>query len=157
MTATQKRICLIILTTACTLTWISPIKAQTVGAPHPHPAMCHEIMTDAPLPPFLKGLQLSDIQSDAIFGILHTQKPQLRQKLLQLDKGREQLHSLVISPNYSETEARKLAESISRILAEIELLHSRADHDIYALLSNQQREQANQVSLRGEKVRPHMI
>lgn len=97
---------------------------------------------EPPLPPYLHGLSLSDAQEDKIFDLLHAQAPQVRQLARSLRKSRTQLRELGFSEKYDETAARGLIDAATRAEAELTLLRTRADHEILALLSPEQRSQA---------------
>ena len=93
-------------------------------------------------PPFLRGIDLSDAQHDKIFSIMHQQEPSLREQAKAARKAHDALHKLASSGQYEEAKARTLADSGARAMAEIALLHARADQQIHALLTPEQRKQA---------------
>lgn len=97
---------------------------------------------EGPLPPFMHGLMLSEAQRDKIFDILHAQAPKLRQHHKALRKAREALRLLALSTRYDEAHARALAEDGAEAMAQIALLHAQADHELFALLTPEQRKQA---------------
>jgi len=94
------------------------------------------------LPPFLNGLELSDDQQDAVFGVLHGQAPDLRKALRAARKAHEQLHDLALSEKYDETAARALAEIAAKANAEALLLRAHSDRRILELLTPDQRRHA---------------
>lgn len=101
-----------------------------------------------PMPGFLQGLDLTDAQRDKIFAIGHEQAPQLREKFKVAHQAREELRTLVSSPQYDEPKAKALAEKEARSMAEIALLKARSDHAIYALLTQEQRKKAEELKAR---------
>lgn len=97
---------------------------------------------DGPLPPFLHGLDLSEAQRDAIFSILHAQAPLLRDKAKSLRKAGEALRTLPLSSQYDDAQAGVLAAALADDIAALSLLRALSEHQIYALLTPEQRKQA---------------
>jgi protein CpxP len=97
---------------------------------------------EAPPPPFLRGLALSDEQQDRVFAITHELAPQLRQLARSAHKAHEQLHELSLGESYDEAHARSLAESGAKAEAELALLRLHADRQILDVLTPEQRKQA---------------
>ena len=95
-----------------------------------------------PLPPYLRGLSLSDDQQDRIFSILHEQAPRMRLQVRAAHKAREQLRQLATAEKYDENQAKSLAEAGGKAESEIALMRAQADHDIAALLTPYQRNEA---------------
>src|SRR5271165_6217519 len=77
---------------------------------------------EAPLPPYLHGLTLSDEQQDKIFDLLHGQAPQVRRLVLTLHKSHSQLRDLGLSDRYDEAAARSLIEAASKAQSELALM-----------------------------------
>lgn len=101
-------------------------------------------------PPFLRGIELTDEQNDKIFAIMHQQEPLLRDQAKAAHKAHEALHKLASSGQYEEAKAKTLAESGARAMAEIALLHARADQQIHALLTPEQRKRAEAIKAKFE-------
>jgi Spy/CpxP family protein refolding chaperone len=97
---------------------------------------------DAPLPPYLHELTLSDEQQDKIFELLHAQAPQVHRLARTLHKSSAQLRELGFSEQYDETAARGLIDAASRAHSELALLRTRTDHEVLGLLTPEQRKQA---------------
>jgi Spy/CpxP family protein refolding chaperone len=97
---------------------------------------------DGPMPPFLRGVNLSDDQQDKIFTILHDQAPRMRLQARAAHKAREQLHQLATADKYDDAQAKELAEAGGKAETEIALMRAQADHEIVALLTPEQRQQA---------------
>ncbi len=93
----------------------------------------------AGVPPFLHGLKLTDEQRDAIFNITYKQAPAMRDKEKSLRKAHEALHELTKSGRFDESRARSLAQEIADNLGAISLMRARAESEIYALLTPEQR------------------
>lgn len=96
-------------------------------------------------PPFLRGIELSEAQQDKIFSIMHQQAPLLREQAKAAHKAHEALRTLAASGQYDEAKARTLADSGARAMAEIALLHARAEQQIRALLTPEQRKRADAI------------
>ena len=91
---------------------------------------------------FLRGLDLSEAQKDKIFAIHYAQMPQMREKFKIVRKSHEDLRALTTSPQYDDAKAKALADAGARAMADIALLKARSEHDIYALLTPEQKAQA---------------
>jgi len=91
---------------------------------------------------FLRGLDLSEAQKDKIFAIHHALAPQMRDKFKIVRKSHEDLRALTTSPQYDDAKAKGLADAGARAMADIALLKARSEHDIYALLTPEQKAQA---------------
>jgi periplasmic protein CpxP/Spy len=120
-----------------------PGPAMEHGMPHPgqHDGPMNH---DNPVPPFLHGIELTEAQQDRIFDIMHSQAPQMRERAKAIGKAHKELHALVMSPNYDDAKARTLIDSLSRASTDMMLQHVRTDHQIYALLTPEQRKQLDE-------------
>lgn len=119
-----------------------------IGFPPPPPFGAALMPGDAPLPPFLHGLKLSEEQRDRIFAIQYEQMPRQRESAKAARKAMEALRSLALSGKFDDDKAKALAEAGGRALAEATLQHSRADQQIIALLSAEQRHQITDMKAR---------
>lgn len=106
-----------------------------------------------PVPPFLRGIELTEAQNDAIFKLMHDQAPIMRDKEKSLRKAHEALHAMVRSGKYDETKAGALAQEIADSSGALSLLRARAEHEIYSLLTPEQRKKVNEAKDR-EDFRP---
>jgi len=128
------------------------------GAGHPHegmgdhgpgpgpmgmPPMGEPFMQGMPPPPFLHELNLTEAQQDKIFTILHNSAPMLREQAKLIKKSGDAIHELTDSANYDEGKLKSLADSHGHAIAEIEIIHARSMHQILALLTPEQRKQAD--------------
>jgi Spy/CpxP family protein refolding chaperone len=94
-----------------------------------------------PAPWFLRGINLTDAQQDNIFKILYAQAPTMREKMKNIRNAMKSLHTLVLSGQYNEAEAKSLAKSIADDLAAMLLIRAQGDQQIYGLLTQDQRKQ----------------
>lgn len=98
-----------------------------------------------PMPIFLRGLALNEVQRDEVFAILHEQAPKIRQKTKSIHATQEALRNLAFSNRFDDAKARSLTDAAAKDMAEMSLLRARADQMIYALLTAEQRQQLNAI------------
>ena len=91
-------------------------------------------------PPYLRDLALSEEQQDKVFAIVHAAAPQLREQEKTARKNRDALRDLGLSPDYDAAKAASLAQIQAAAESKLTLLHARMDHDIYGLLTADQRQ-----------------
>ncbi len=118
-----------------------PVSAMPPLAPPDAPMMHPGPMASGfeRTPPFLHGLQLSEEQNDKIFDLMHAQVPALRAKAKEARKAHEELHRLSLSVDFDEAKAKSLADAGARAMADMALMRTRVDHQIYRLLTPEQR------------------
>jgi periplasmic protein CpxP/Spy len=92
-------------------------------------------------PPYLMGIKLTDEQEDKVFSILHAAAPEFREHVKAARKAREALHDLGQSSAYDANKAVVLAQSEASAESQLSLLHARTDHDIFLVLTQEQRAQ----------------
>ncbi len=92
-------------------------------------------------PPFLAGLKLTDEQQDKVFAIAYAAAPAMREQAKALRKAREALHDINQSPQYDENRVKGLADSAAKADSQLTVLRVRTEHEIYALLTPEQRKQ----------------
>lgn len=113
----------------------------------PGPAM-EGGMPPEPLPPWLHGLAVSEAMHDRIFEIMHAQAPNLRAREREAQRAHEALHKLSLSGSYDDAKAKLLSDTLARATAELALMRSRADQQIYRLLTPEQRQELDGRSAR---------
>jgi protein CpxP len=118
-----------------------PVSAQPPYPPPDGPMMHHAFIPGGPepMPPYLRGLDLTKEQQDKIFDIMHNQVPALRTKANEARQAHEELQRLSLSATFVEAKAKGLADTGARAMAELALLRARADQQIYRLLTPEQR------------------
>lgn len=124
-------------------TALASLSAMAAPPPPPgDPMMHHGPQADMPPgpPPYLHGLALSDDQQDRIFAILHKVAPAMRLKAREADQAREALHRLSSAEPFDDAKARNVAESLARAIADMEVMRTRADHEIDRVLTAEQRD-----------------
>jgi protein CpxP len=92
-------------------------------------------------PPFLAGLKLTDEQQDKVFAIVYAGAPAMREQVKALHKAHEALRDINQSPQYDENRVKGLAEAAAKADSQLTILRVRTEHDIYALLTPEQRKQ----------------
>lgn len=100
-------------------------------------------------PPFLAGLKLTDEQQDKVFSILYAAAPAVREQEKALRKAHEALGQLGTSADYDEARAKALIESATKAGGQLTLLRLRTEHDIFVLLTPEQRAQVAERRQRG--------
>jgi periplasmic protein CpxP/Spy len=91
--------------------------------------------------PFLAGLKLTDDQQDKVFAIVYAAAPAMREQAKALRKAHEALHDINMSPQYDESRVKGLADSAAKAESQMTVLRVRTEHDIYALLTSEQKKQ----------------
>lgn len=139
--------------TSRTLLLAAALATAVAGAAYamPGPDHCPAAMAGPMgdrLPPPLLGLKLTEAQRDQVFTLLHNQAPALREKAKAVHKAHEELHALATSGSFDEGKARALAESAAQAEAELAVMRARTESQIFALLTPEQRKEAQEMKLR---------
>jgi Spy/CpxP family protein refolding chaperone len=95
------------------------------------------------LPPVFLGLNLSESQQDKIFELLHSQEPTMRVQQKAISSAIAEMNQLVTSGHYSPSEVRPFAEKLANPLADSLVLRTVTEAKIRALLTPEQRKQAD--------------
>ena len=90
-------------------------------------------------PPFLMELNLTDDQQDKVFAIMHASAPAIRDQFKAVRKAREALHDLGRAVQFDSGSAGSLAQALGKAESQLALLQARNDHDIFAVLTDEQR------------------
>jgi Spy/CpxP family protein refolding chaperone len=113
-----------------------------VGADLPWPGPRSHPSEDAMPPvPMLRGLTLTESQRDKVFMIFHAQAPTLRETVKAARRAQEDLQQLTLSAQFDQAKARSIVDSFVRSIGTIVLLRAEGEHEIYALLTEEQRQQ----------------
>ena len=94
------------------------------------------------LPPFLRGIELSEAQQDKIFAATYAQAPLLREQEKIAFKAHAQLRALAGSSAYDDAKASALASTAAQAMATISLQQARLEQQLLAVLTPEQRKQA---------------
>jgi len=97
------------------------------------------------LPPFPAGVALTEIQQDKIFTIVHAVVPLMYEQNKRARKSADEIRDMMTSGQFDESKLRALAESNSRAMVEIMVLHAQRMHQILSLLTPEQRAQLDAI------------
>lgn len=95
---------------------------------------------DGPLPPFLRGVNLSEQQRDRLFELHWREQPALRKLRQEARRAREALHELSQAEKFDEAAARRLSEQLAQAESRLLLSQSRLEQQAYAVLTPEQRD-----------------
>ena len=95
------------------------------------------------MPPFMRGVKLTDEQYDKMFALMHEQIPIVREKLKAASKAREELHRMAGADHFDADKARALAETNAQAMAQVMLKHAELDAKLRMLLTPEQRKQSD--------------
>lgn len=90
--------------------------------------------------PFLHGIDLSEVQEDRLFAIMHAQAPQLREQEKAERKALEALDAMRESGRVDDAKAAAQAKALGQAIAAQELLRVRTAAQVMALLTQPQKE-----------------
>lgn len=96
------------------------------------------------LPPFMHGIELSEAQQDKVFAATYAQAPLLREQQKIAYKAHAQLRELALSNAYDDARASALATTAAQAMAKISLQQARLEQQLLAVLTPEQRKQAEQ-------------
>jgi Spy/CpxP family protein refolding chaperone len=102
------------------------------------------------IPPFLRGLDLTELQQDKIFEFMHSQEPAMRAQHKAVRKAAEEMHRQAASDHYNPSEVRMLADKLAKALADTFVQHATTEAKFLALLTPEQRKQADEMRSRFE-------
>ena len=91
------------------------------------------------VPPYLRGVELTEAQQDKIFAIVHGQVPYLREQGKARDKADRALFDLHRAARYDDAAAVKLAQAAAQADANITLSHLRTEQKVLGVLTAEQR------------------
>jgi protein CpxP len=92
-------------------------------------------------PPYLMELNLTEDQQDKVFAIMHASAPAMRDQFKAVRKAREALHDLGRAAQFDSGNAGSLAQALGKAESQLALLQARNDHDIFAVLTDEQRKE----------------
>lgn len=93
------------------------------------------------LPPYLRGIALTEVQHDKLFELLHAQAPAMRERANAVRKAEGELQSLAFAADFSEARAKSAAEAAGRAQGELAAARLRVDRQVAELLTLEQRRQ----------------
>ena len=103
------------------------------------------------VPPFLRGLNLTQEQRDKIFDITYAQIPTLRKTGEQMRDLRRQVMDMTLSDKYDAAKLKQLVEQQSQLQAKMQIAMADSRHQIYQVLTADQRKQLAERQQRGPR------
>jgi protein CpxP len=99
------------------------------------------------LPP---GVHLDEAQQDKVFAIVHAQEPRMREQEKAARHAHEALRAMATSGQFDDARASALAQAGAQAMAAMALQQARTTAQINALLTPEQRRQADEHGRRRE-------
>lgn len=90
-------------------------------------------------PPFLRGVRLTDEQRTQIREILQARHDQMCQRMETVHEAHKELRALTRAPQFDAARAKEIADGSAKAISELEVLRAETDHQIFALLTPEQR------------------
>jgi Spy/CpxP family protein refolding chaperone len=122
--------------------------------PHMGPPFVGPPLGTQHLPPYLMDLTLTEDQQDKAFAILHAAEPALREQEKAVRKARDGLRDLVRSAQFDAGSAATLAQALGKAESQLALLRVRADHDVFSVLTPEQKTEISHLDSEHESHRP---
>jgi Spy/CpxP family protein refolding chaperone len=91
------------------------------------------------VPPYLRGIELTEAQQDRIFTIVHGQVPYLREQMKARIKAERALAELHGAANFDDAAATRLAQAAAQAEANVTLAQLRTEQKVLAVLTGEQR------------------
>lgn len=118
---------------------------QRAGMHH----MQHPMMMGAGMmPPFLRGLDLTEQQQDKVFELLHKQAPTMHANAKALKAAHDELRTLAQAQTFNAVAAKQAADKVGQAESAMALLHAQTDVQLRALLTPAQRDELNKRPLK---------
>ena len=105
-------------------------------------------------PPYLMGVTLTEDQQDKLFAILHSAEPALREQEKAVRKARDGLRDLGRSDRFDAGSAATLAQALGKAESQLTLLRVRSDHEVFAVLTAEQKAEISHLESERESHRP---
>jgi protein CpxP len=106
------------------------------------------------LPSDLMGVSLTEDQQDKVFAILHAAEPALREQEKAMRKARDGLRDLGRSAQFDAGSAATLAQALGKAESQLTLLRVRADHEVFSVLTAEQKTEISHLESERESHRP---
>jgi Spy/CpxP family protein refolding chaperone len=115
------------------------IDPRAGGRPGPHGRPDFGPAPFGGVPPYLRGVELTEAQDDKIFAIVHGQVPYLREQEKAREKAERGLFELHAAAKYDDAAAAKLEQAAAQATANLTLAHLRTEQKVLAVLTAEQR------------------
>lgn len=93
------------------------------------------------LPPYLRGIALTEVQHDLLFELLHAQASAMRERAKAVRKAEGELQTLAFTADFSEARAKAAVDAVGRTQGELAAARLRVDRQVAKLLTPEQRRQ----------------
>jgi len=97
------------------------------------------------MPHLLRRLDLSEAQRDSVFNLMHSQAPAVHAQMKIVRQAKQELRTLGRSDKFDEAKARAASKSLADATATLALLRTQNEQRIWALLTPEQRKQAEKM------------
>lgn len=117
----------------------------------PLPGMGGQIRApfEPPLP-YLRSIELAEPQRDKLFDLMLAQAPAERAQIKEASKALAALRQLAATDHFDAEKAQVLASSHGQALAKLAQMHAEFDSKVRALLTPEQRKQAEELRTKAE-------
>ena len=92
----------------------------------------------------LRGIELTDEQKTKVKAVREAAAPQLRESMKEAFESRKALRELTFSGKFDEAQAQKLAQTGADAMARASVLKAKADSEVLALLTAEQRKELDE-------------
>lgn len=110
-------------------------------------ARMHHGMGKHGLPPYLRGIQLSETQKDEVFNLMHAQVPVMRDQHKQRLQLMQELRATSQADQFDDAKAQQITNQLAGLEKEKTLMRARNDAKIFALLTPEQRQKAREAKM----------
>ena len=91
------------------------------------------------IPPYLRGVDLTEAQRDKLFNLMYAQMPTMREQGKLRHKTMQELRALSSAESFDDTKAQQLATQLASIEKDMVLARARNDAKVFAILTPEQR------------------
>jgi len=96
------------------------------------------------IPPYLRGVELTELQRDQLFKLMYAQLPAMRDQGKLRHKTMQELSALSSAESFDDTKAQQLAAQLATLQKDMVLARARNDAKVFAILTPEQRQQAQE-------------
>lgn len=105
----------------------------------------HGEMGERSIPRNLKELNLSQVQQDQVFKIMHDEVPAMRDQQIARRNTHEELHNLSRADRFDDAKAQQIADQLVKMEKDSILNRARTEAKIFAVLTLEQRQKARTI------------
>ncbi|HSH73115.1 MAG TPA: Spy/CpxP family protein refolding chaperone [Methylophilaceae bacterium] len=93
------------------------------------------------IPPYLRGVDLTEAQRDKLFNLMYAQIPTMREQGKLRHKTMQELRAVSNAESFDDAKAQQLAAQLASIEKDMVLARARNDAKVFAILTPEQRKQ----------------